>query len=300
MRSGFITIAGKPNAGKSTLTNALVGEKVSIVSKKPQTTRNRMIGIVNGEKDGEKFQAVLVDTPGIHKPRNMLSEFMMKSVDVALEGVDAVIYMIACDKKQDEYDDAYINRFAKSRTPFILVVNKCDEVEEKSIIERVERYKDVEGIEAIVPISALRGKNVDMLLDVIFKVLPEGEAFYADDMYTDRSLRFLCAETVREKALRYLGDEVPYGIGVAVNKFEEREDGAVAVDCDVICEKQAHKSIVIGKGGEMIKKISTSARLDMEKLLGSKVFLTLYVRVKPDWRDSRLVMGELGYDKKNL
>lgn len=300
MRSGFITIAGKPNAGKSTLTNALVGEKVSIVSKKPQTTRNRVIGIVNGEKQGEKFQAVLVDTPGIHKPRNMLSEFMMKSVDVALEGVDAVIYMIACDKKQDEYDDAYIRRFAGSRTPFILVINKCDEVEEKSIIERVERYKDVEGIEAIVPISALKGKNVDMLLDVIFKVLPEGEAFYSDDMYTDRSLRFLCAETVREKALRYLGDEVPYGIGVAVNKFEEREDGVVEIDCDVICEKQAHKSIVIGKGGEMIKKISTAARTDMEKLLDAKVFLTLYVRVKPDWRDSRLVMGELGYDKKNL
>lgn len=300
MRSGFITIAGKPNAGKSTLTNALVGEKVSIVSKKPQTTRNRVIGIVNGEKQGEKFQAVLVDTPGIHKPRNMLSEFMMKSVDVALEGVDAVVYMIACDKKQDEYDDAYIRRFAASRTPFILVVNKCDEVEEKSIIERVERYKDVDGIEAIVPISALKGKNVDMLLDVIFKVLPEGEAFYADDMYTDRSLRFLCAETVREKALRYLGDEVPYGIGVAVNKFEERADGIVEIDCDVICEKQAHKSIVIGKGGEMIKKISTAARADMEKLIGSQVFLTLYVRVKPDWRDSRLVMGELGYDKKNL
>lgn len=300
MRSGFITIAGKPNSGKSTLTNTLVGEKVSIVSKKPQTTRNRVIGIVNGEKDGEKFQAVLVDTPGIHKPRNMLSEFMMKSVDVALEGVDAVIYMIACDKKQDEYDDAYVQRFAKSKTPFILAINKCDEVEEKSIIERVERYKDVEGIEAIIPISALNGKNVDMLLDVIFKVLPEGDPFYSEDMYTDRSLRFLCSEIVREKALRLLGDEVPYGIGVAVNKFEEREDGVVEIDCDVICEKQAHKAIVIGKGGEMIKKISTSARIDMEKLLDAKVFLTLYVRVKPDWRDSKLVMGELGYDKKNI
>ena len=300
MKAGFVTIAGKPNAGKSTLTNALVGEKVSIVSKKPQTTRNRVIGIVNGEKDGDKYQAVLVDTPGIHKPRNMLSEFMMKSVDVALDGVDVVVYMIACDKRPDEHDDAYVNRFAKSRTPFILVINKCDEVEEKSIIERIERYKDVEGIKAIIPVSALKGKNVDMLLDEIVKLLPEGEPFYSDDMYTDRSLRFLCSEIVREKALRLLGDEVPYGIGVSINKFEEREDGVVEIDCDVICEKQAHKAIVIGKGGEMIKKISTSARVDMENLIGAKVFLTLYVRVKPDWRDSKAVMNELEYDKKNL
>lgn len=300
MRSGFITIAGKPNSGKSTLTNALVGEKVSIVSGKPQTTRNRVIGIVNKEIDGEQYQAVLVDTPGIHKPRNMLSEFMMKSVDVALEGMDVVIYILACDKKPDEHDDAYINRFAKSKTPFILVINKCDEVEEKSIIERIERYKDVEGITAIIPISALRGKNVDMLENEIMKLLPEGERFYSEDMYTDRSLRFLCSEIVREKALRLLGDEVPYGIGVSINKFEEREDGVVEIDCDVICEKQAHKAIVIGKGGEMIKKISTSARIDMEKLLDAKVFLTLYVRVKPDWRDNRSVMGELGYDKKNI
>ena len=300
MKAGFVTIAGKPNSGKSTLTNALVGEKVSIVSRKPQTTRNRVIGIVNGEKDGEKYQAVLVDTPGIHKPRNMLSEFMMKSVDVALEGVDAVIYMIACDKKQDEHDDAYVRRFAKSKVPFILVVNKCDEVEETAIVERIERYKDVEGIQAIIPVSALKGKNVDMVLDEIVKALPDGKPFYSEDLYTDRSLRFLVAEIVREKALRLLGDEVPYGIGVSVNKFEEREDGVTEIDCDVVCEKQAHKAIVIGKGGEMIKKISTSTRVDMENLIGAKVFLTLYVRVKPDWRDSKAVMNELGYDKKNL
>ncbi len=300
MKAGFVTIAGKPNSGKSTLTNALVGEKVSIVSRKPQTTRNRVIGIVNGEKDGEKYQAVLVDTPGIHKPRNMLSEFMMKSVDVALEVVDAVIYMIACDKKQGEHDDAYVRRFAKSKVPFILVVNKCDEVEETAIVERIERYKDVEGIQAIIPVSALKGKNVDMVLDEIVKALPDGEPFYSEDLYTDRSLRFLVAEIVREKALRLLGDEVPYGIGVSVNKFEEREDGVTEIDCDVVCEKQAHKAIVIGKGGEMIKKISTSARVDMENLIGAKVFLTLYVRVKPNWRGSKAVMNELGYDKKNL
>lgn len=300
MKAGFITIAGKPNAGKSTLTNALVGEKVSIVTWKPQTTRNRLIGIMNGEKDGEKYQAVLVDTPGIHKPKNKLSEFMMKSVDVAIDGVDAVIYMLACDKKADEHDDAYINKFAKSDMPFILVINKCDEVEKKDIIARIERYKDVEGIDAIIPISALKGKNVDMLKDEIIKVLPEGEQFYPEDMYTDQSMRFLVGEIVREKALRLLGDEVPYGIGVSINKYEEREDGIVEIDCDVVCEKQAHKAMVIGKGGEMIKKISTYARQDIEELIGSKVFLTLYVRVKPDWRDSNSVLGELGYNKKNL
>lgn len=300
MKAGFVTIAGKPNAGKSTLTNALVGEKVSIVSWKPQTTRNRLIGIVNGEKDGEKYQAVLVDTPGIHKPKNKLSEFMMKSVDVALDGVDIVIYILACDKKVDEHDDAYVNRFAKSKMPFILVINKCDEVEQKDIVARIERYKDVQGIDAIIPVSALKGKNVDMLKDEIVKLLPEGEAFYSEDLYTDQSMRFLVGEIVREKALRLLGDEVPYGIGVSVNKFEEREDGITEIDCDVICEKQAHKAMVIGKNGEMIKKISTYSRQDIENMTGSKVFLTLYVRVKPDWRDSQSVLGELGYGKKNL
>lgn len=296
MRSGFVAITGKPNVGKSTLTNALVGEKVSITSSKPQTTRNRIIGIVNGED----YQAVLVDTPGIHKPRNKLSEFMMKSVDAATDGVDVELYMIGADKRPDAHDDENIRKFAAAKAPFVLVINKCDCVDEAKIFELLARYKDVQGIDAIVPVSALRNKGVDEVLSVICKLLPEGERYYSEDLYTDRSMRFMAAEIIREKALRFLGDEVPYGIGVAVNKFEEREDGLIEIDCDVICEKQAHKSIVIGKGGEKIKKISTEARKDIERMTGARVFLNLYVRVKPDWRDSGTVLGDLGYDKKNL
>ena len=289
-------MTGKPNVGKSTLINALVGEKVSITSSKPQTTRNRIIGIVNGDD----FQAVLVDTPGIHKPRNKLSEFMMKSVDAATDGVDVQMYIIAADKRPDSRDDEIVAKYAASDIPFVLVVNKCDCVDEARIFELLSRYKDIEGVDAIVPVSALKGKGVDEVAAVLKKLLPEGERYYSEDLYTDRSMRFMVSEIVREKALRFLGDEVPYGIGVAVNKFDERDDGLVEIDCDVICEKQAHKSIVIGRGGEKIKKISTEARRDIEQMIGARVFLNLYVRVKPDWRDSGAVLGDLGYDKKNI
>ena len=296
MRSGFVAVTGKPNVGKSTLINALVGEKVSITSSKPQTTRNRIIGIVNGDD----FQAVLVDTPGIHKPRNKLSEFMMKSVDAATDGVDVQMYIIAADKRPDSREDEIVAKYAASDIPFVLVVNKCDCVDEARIFELLSRYKDIEGVDAIVPVSALKGKGVDEVAAVLKKLLPEGERYYSEDLYTDRSMRFMVSEIVREKALRFLGDEVPYGIGVAVNKFDERDDGLVEIDCDVICEKQAHKSIVIGRGGEKIKKISTEARRDIEQMIGARVFLNLYVRVKPDWRDSGAVLGDLGYDKKNI
>lgn len=295
-KSGFISILGKPNAGKSTLTNTLVGEKVSIVTWKPQTTRNKIIGIVNGEG----YQVVLVDTPGIHKAKNELSKFMMKSVESAREGVDGYVYMLACDKRFDEFDRDYIIKLAGTGKPLYVVVNKCDEVEEIAVMARIEALKDIEGITAILPISALKGKNCDLLLEQIVKNLSEGEQFFAEDMYTDKSVRFMVSEIVREKALKNLSDEIPYGIGVAVNKFAYREDGIIDIDCDIICEKQAHKAMVIGKNGDMIKKISTYSRMDMEELLQAKVFLTLYVRVKESWRDSDLMLNELGYSVKDL
>lgn len=295
-RSGFITLLGKPNVGKSTLTNRLVGEKVSIVSNRPQTTRDKIVGIVN--KEG--MQAVILDTPGVHKPKNMLSEYMMKSVEAAQDGVDVYVYIIACDKRLDSYDVDYIRRLATRGKPLIVVVNKCDETDRKNILERIDALKDLEGVKAIVPISAKNGKNCDLLEKEIYDALPEGQPYYAEDMYTDKSMRFMAAEIVREKALRLLGEEVPYGIGVSINKFEYRADGIVEIDADVICEKQAHKAIVIGKGGDMIKKISTQARYDIEKMTGQHVFLTLYVRVKPDWRDSNPMLNELGYSQKNI
>lgn len=295
-KSGFITILGKPNVGKSTLTNRLVGEKVSIVSWRPQTTRNKIVGILNGEG----YQAVFVDTPGMHKAKNMLSNFMLKSIENASEGVDLYLYLIACDKKLDGFDLEHIQKLISTKKPVIVCINKCDEAQQKDILERIDALKDIEGIQAIMPISAQNGKNCDELKSQIIDSLPQGQPFYDDDIYTDKSLRFMVSEIVREKALKMLGDEIPYGIGIAINKFSQRENGIVDIDADVVCEKKAHKAIVIGKNGEMIKNISTAARLDMEKLLDNKVFLTLYVRVKQDWRDSDLMLNELGYNPKKI
>ena len=275
---------GKPNAGKSTLTNTLVGEKVSIVSWKPQTTRNKILGIMNGED----YQIVIVDTPGVHKAKNALSKYMMKSVEKGQEGSEVIVYVSAMDKKPDDTDREYIAKYAGKKTPLIIVLNKCDEVEREAIVGRINEFKDIQGVDSIIPVSALTGKNVDTLTQRLL------------DMYTDKSVRFMVSEIVREKALRNLDKEIPYGIGVAVNKFEYREDGIIEIDADIVCEKQSHKAMVIGKGGAMIKKISTQSRQDIEKLVDTQVFLNLYVRVKEDWRESDFLLNQLGYNIKDL
>lgn len=296
-KSGMITILGRPNQGKSTLINTLVGEKVAIVSWRPQTTRDKIIGIMNGED----YQAVFIDTPGIHQVKNNLSEYMMKNVESAEDGVDMVIYVIAVDKKIDATDESYIKKYSKKDIPFIVVINKCDTVKPEQILKRIEYFNDkMDGITAVIPVSALTGKNVDLLKEEIVKNLNEGEMLYPEDMFTDKNLRFMVGEIVREKAMRFLGDEVPYGIGVAIDRFEEREDGVVDIDATIICDKKAHKPMIIGNKGEMIKKISTTARLDMEELLDAKVFLNVWVKVKAEWRDSSSMLKELGYDKKDV
>ena len=287
---------GKPNAGKSTLTNTLVGEKVSIVSWKPQTTRNKILGIMNGED----YQIVIVDTPGVHKAKNALSKYMMKSVEKGQEGSEVIVYVSAMDKKPDDTDREYIAKYAGKKTPLIIVLNKCDEVEREAIVGRINEFKDIQGVDSIIPVSALTGKNVDMLTQRLLELLPEGERYFDEDMYTDKSVRFMVSEIVREKALRNLDKEIPYGIGFAVNKFEYREDGIIEIDADIVCEKQSHKAMVIGKGGAMIKKISTQSRQDIEKLVDTQVFLNLYVRVKEDWRESDFLLNQLGYNIKDL
>lgn len=296
MKSGFIAVTGKANAGKSTLVNCLVGEKVSIVSHKPQTTRDKIFGILNGED----YQAVFIDTPGLHRPKNALSQYMMQEAESANEGVDAAIYVLACDKEPDKHDDEHIAALAAAPIPFILAVNKCDVVDPELVPQRIERYKDVKGITAIVPVSARTGKNVDIIKEEVIKALPQGERYFDEDMYTDRNMRFMAAEIIREKALYNLSDEVPYGIGVNINKYTVKDSGVTEIDADVICEKKAHKPIIIGKGGLMLKKIGSDARYELEKLTGGKVYLTLWVRIKPDWRDDGSVMRMLGYDPKKL
>ena len=296
MKVGFVSLIGKPNAGKSTLTNTIVGEKVSIVSWKPQTTRNKILGIANTDD----YQLIIVDTPGVHNAKNGLSKYMMKSVEKGQEGVEVIVYVMAVDKRFDEHDREYIQKYAGTKTPFIIALNKCDDVNQDAIPKRIEELKDIQGVDSIIPISALTGKNVDMLVNRLVELMPNGERFFDEDMYTDKSVRFMVSEIVREKALRNLDEEIPYGIGVVVNKFEYRQNGIVDVDADIVCEKQSHKAMVIGKGGAMIKKISTQSRQDIEELIGDKVFLNLYVRVKEDWRDSDFLLNQLGYNIKDL
>lgn len=292
-KSGYISILGKPNAGKSTLLNALVGEKVAIVSWRPQTTRNKIVGIMNGEDS----QVVFIDTPGIHSAKNQLGEYMMKSVRSAIDGVDGIIYVIAADKGIDDKDMSFIDKYSLE-VPTIVAINKVDLVERERVYALMDKLNNSKAI--IVPIAAERGKNLDVLKEELLKFLPEGQQYYPEDMITDKSVRFMVGEIIREKAMRLLSDEVPYGIGIAINKFKEKPNGIVEIDADVVCEKAAHKPIVIGKGGEMLKRIGTSARIEIEKLVDSKVFLQLWVRVKEDWRDSEYLTNELGYDKKDI
>lgn len=298
MKSGFIAVTGKANAGKSTLVNALVGEKVSIVSRKPQTTRDKITGILNGEEKGERFQAVFIDTPGLHRAENKLSQYMMREAESACEGADVVLYLLACDREPDSHDDERIKAYAALGIPFILAVSKSDLGGEDAVPRRIERYKSLEGIDAVVPVCARTGKGLDALKSEIVRFLPQGQPYFDEDVYTDRTMRFMAAEIIREKALFELSDELPYGIGVNINKFSADEKGVTQIDADIVCEKKAHKPMVIGKGGAMLKKIGSSARFELEKLTGGKVFLTLWVRVKPDWRDDTSVMRRLGYDDR--
>lgn len=294
--SGFICIAGLANAGKSTLTNALVGEKVSIVSWRPQTTRNKILGIVNRDD----LQMVLIDTPGIHEARNRLGEYMMQAVENGLRDVDGIVYVIDAAKGVQGADAEFLEKYAK-KVPVVVALNKQDTVARDTLFKALQRLNGFEGLRAVVPISAKKADNLQPLFEELKTLLPIGYPMYPTDEYTQSSMRFIATEIIREKALYLLDKEVPYGIGVYINKFERREGAPITdIDADIVCEKQSHKAIVIGKGGEMLKKIATAARKDLEKLVGGQVFLTLYVRVKDEWRDSDYLMKELGYDLKAL
>lgn len=295
-KSGFVTIIGKANVGKSTLLNALVGEQIAIVSWRPQTTRDKIIGIMNGEN----YQAVFIDTPGIHKAKNHLSNYMMKNVETALDSVDIVIYVVNGEKNLDEHDMNIIEQYAKSEIPFIVVINKMDIADREKVLAMIDKLKDIQGIDSIIPISAMKNKKLDLLKERIVANLQEGVPYYPEDMITDKSVRFMASEIIREKAMKFLGEEVPYGVAVSINLFKERDDNLIDIDADIICEKKAHKPIIIGKGGQMLKKIGTSARYDIEKLLDSKVYLNLWVRVKDDWRDDEKLLDELGYNIKEV
>ena len=295
--SGFVSLVGRPNVGKSTLMNRLIGEKIAIISNKPQTTRNRVQSILT--KDD--FQIVFIDTPGIHRPRHKLGEYMVKSAETTLNEVDAVLMLIEPSDKILEADRLIIEKFAKVKSPVILVINKIDTVERERIFKVIDEYRKLYDFAEIVPISAFEGTNTDELLSVIRKYLPEGPQYFPSDMVTDQPERQIASEIIREKALRLLEDEIPHGIAVEITEMKKRKEGnLVDVRATIFCEKDSHKGIIIGKHGDMLKKIGTKARGDIERLLGSPIYLELWVKVKKDWRDSDFLLKNFGYDSKNI
>ena len=292
MKSGFIAILGLPNAGKSTLTNALVGEKVSIVSWRPQTTRDKIIGIVN---DADS-QIVLIDTPGIHEGKSKLSRFMAEEVASAKSSGDGALYVLDGSRPMEKDTFEFIKALAAS-TPTVVVVNKMDIADKATAMQTVARLSEIKKVE-IVPVSAATKENLEELLTVVKGMLKDDVPYYPEDMYTDKPLRFMAGEIVREKALKFLLAEIPHGIGVDVTKFETGEDGVTRIEADVISEKETHKPIIIGKGGETLKRISVAARKELETLVDGKVYLRLCVKVKNGWKDDGAVLSALGYTKK--
>jgi GTP-binding protein Era len=293
-KSGFITIIGRPNVGKSTLLNYLIGEKLSIISNKPQTTRNRIQAILTKKE----YQIVFLDTPGIHKPRHKLGEYMVKVAEDTVKEVDAVLMLVTPDEEVGRGDSYIIEQLkaVNAGTPVILVINKVDTVKKEAIAKTIESYISEYDFNEVIPISAYSGENVDQLLKIIVDKLPEGPQYFPEDMVTDQPEKFLVSEIIREKILRNLDQEIPHGTAVEIVSMKKESDkNLVSIEATIYCEKDSHKSILIGRGGSMLKTIGQSARYDIERLLGSKVFLQLWVKVKKDWRDSPSVLKSLGY-----
>ena len=290
-KSGFVAIVGRPNVGKSTLLNTLAGQKIAIVSNKPQTTRTAIRGIINREN----AQVIFTDTPGIHKPQNKWGEKMAETIDDAVEGVDLILYLIeATDKGIGLANEFILNKVKAQKARAILVINKVDSVKKENILELIKLYSEKHNFEAIIPISALKNEGIDVLLDKIIELLPEGPAYYDTEEWTDQTERQIVEETIREKALRSLDDEVPHGIAVEVVSMKKRENKELYdIEATIYCEKRTHKGIIIGKNGAMLKKIGERAREDIEEMLQCKVNLQLWVKVKEDWRDNVSKMNQV-------
>jgi GTP-binding protein Era len=287
----MISIVGRPNVGKSTLTNALVRDKVAIVTNKPQTTRNRICAVLNR---GES-QFIFMDTPGLHRARTRLGDYMVKVVRESVSEVDAVMLLVEPIPSLGGPEEELVARIKELGVPAVLVINKIDTVKKDELLEVIRVYGEAHEFNAIVPISAKRGEGLEELLDVLDAFLPEGPQLFPDDMVSDQPERQVCAEIVREKLLLCLDKEIPHGTAVEVTKFSEREDGIIDMDATIYCEKASHKGIIIGKGGAMLKKISTLARQDVERFMGTKCYLQTWVKVKENWRDNANLIKNFGY-----
>ena len=295
-KSGFVALIGRPNVGKSTLANRIIGQKIAITSAKPQTTRNRIQTIYTDERG----QIIFLDTPGIHKAKNKLDNFMVKTAEKTLDGVDLILWLVE-PATYIGAGEQHIAELLKGRkTPVVLVINKVDKVKKEELPAVIDSYKGVLDFAEIVPVSALKGNNKDELVKVIFDYLPEGPMYFDEDTVTDQPIRQISAEIIREKALRLLSDEIPHGIAVVIDKMKEREDKPLwDIEAQIICERDSHKGIIIGKKGEMLKKIGASARHDIEVLIGNQVNLKLWVKVKKDWRDAESLIRNFGYREED-
>lgn len=293
--SGIITICGRPNVGKSTLTNALVGEKVAIVTNKPQTTRNRICGIV--ERGDRQF--VFADTPGLHKARTRLGDYMVKVVKESVADVDGILLLVEPIPNVGAPEQQLIDRIKTLNCPAVLVINKVDTLAQKeTLLEVIQTYQQAHDFDAVVPLSARTGEGVEELLDVLGGYLPEGPRLFPEDMTSDQPERQMMAEILREKLLLCLDKEIPHGTAVEITRFAERDDEVVEVEATIYCEKNSHKGIIIGKGGGMLKKVSTQARQDMERFMGTKVYLQTWVKVKENWRDNPAAIQNFGYHEE--
>lgn len=295
-KSGFVTLIGRPNVGKSTLMNQLIGQKIAITSDKPQTTRNRIQTVYTDERG----QIIFLDTPGIHKAKNKLGEYMVNVAEHTLKEVDLILWLVEPSTFIGAGERHIAEQLNQVKTPVMLVINKIDTVKKEEILTFIAAYKDICNFAEIVPVSALKEINIDDVKDCIFKYLPEGPQFYDEDTVTDQPMRQIAAELIREKALRKLDDEIPHGIAVVIDQMKERKNGLMDIDATIICERDSHKGIVIGKGGAMLKKIGTEARMEIENLMDTKVNLKLWVKVRKEWRDSDLYMKNYGYNPKDI
>ncbi len=290
-KSGFVSVIGRPNVGKSTLLNTVTGQKIAIMSDKPQTTRNTIRGVITNKE----CQLILIDTPGIHKPKTKLGEYMVNVASETIKEVDLVLFLVEANAQPGAQDINIIQQLKQVKTPVFLILNKVDLVSKDKLLAIIDSYSKLMEFKAIIPISALKNDGIDIILKEALDYIPEGPQFFSEDMLTDQPEKVIAAEMIREKVLLNLDDEVPHGVGVEVTSFKEREDGLINIQATIYCEKSSHKGIIIGKQGNMLKKIGSAARYEIERLLDTKIFLELWVKVKPDWRNSDNMLKTLGY-----
>lgn len=296
-KSGFVTLIGRPNVGKSTLMNKIIGQKIAITSNKPQTTRNRIQTVYTSDEG----QIIFLDTPGIHKAKNKLGEYMVNVAERTLKEVDVILWLVEPSNFIGAGERHIVEQLKNVKTPVFLIINKTDTVKKDDLLQYIDTYRKIYDFAEIIPASALKGDNTDTIIELIYKYLPYGPAYYDEDTVTDQPMRQIAAELIREKALKCLDDEIPHGIAVAIDRMNFRKDGSIVdIDATIVCERESHKGIIIGKGGAMLKKIGSAARYEIENLVETKVNLKLWVKVKKEWRDSDFLLKNFGYDKKDI